>query len=668
MKRAIFTTGTCFCLILAATLSGVRPAMAGGAQETIDLDGFVPSPVPGEFITPVVVTRWDARCMPLEVKVNDTLDPIPNPLGVDFLRLADARATLAQAAELWNAVPTSFVAARIVGTTSNLGAARFDMINEVTFRTGPGFPPSSPQVILAIDHGGIATIRNTRLLRDFLFPDGLDIDGDGDLDVTAAIATCRDWDGDGDFELPAGTYEAGTILDSDIVFNTGESSVTDPPPGFRFTVRTSQVDAHPRSVDLLGIAVQAFGLSHGAAHVLTSQKGPRNGDGATLFAFVDTTDPRAELVLRSLDTDAVTGISALYPEGSAATGPAALQRGDVALEEAFGFIEGEARYGDRDELLIGGSVFAVDQSTGEVVSAAVTARSRFSTTADGFNSTFLDATFHAIDGKYRLVVPPGVYSVGIEATDAQPGRHFNVNLQTFLGEFLAQNDFEEEFYNGSRESDLERRPGERSLVRVRRGETMRGIDITTNRVVRIASYGSLDRREPTRPGAYYAVRIPKEQFLEAAAAAGGDPVIQGGAFLTAVKDATDVPVFAEALLTTGTVRRNGTAILDLDRPLARERGFVGQDFDFAPFWIDDPAGVARRVLRGFERGEIDSLFLVLRAPREGVLPQLGLDGGVADNDVPIHGLSFSSPDGRLFVPSSRFNFMFKLLLGEDPGR
>lgn len=48
----------------------------------------------------------------------------------------------------------------------------------------------------------------------------------------------------------------------------------------------------------------------------------------------------------------------------------------------------------------------------------------------------------------------------------------------------------------------------------------------------------------------------------------------------------------------------------------------------------------------------------------GVAPLIGLDGGVASNDVPILGLSFTSTDGVTFVKNTTFNFRFSLVLAQ----
>ncbi|MFN0120419.1 MAG: hypothetical protein ACKV2V_07955, partial [Blastocatellia bacterium] len=71
-------------------------------------------------------------------------------------------------------------------------------------------------------------------------------------------------------------------------------------------------------------------------------------------------------------------------------------------------------------------------------------------------------------------------------------------------------------------------------------------------------------------------------------------------------------------------------------------------------------------------GDIDNLFLVLRIPESGPYPgvsnqppAIGLDGGVASNDVPINGLSYLSVNGgQTFVRNTTFNFRFGLVVTE----
>ena len=209
--------------LAALLLLAAAQTRAGGPLETFDITGLRPTPIPGHVAARLVGTRWDARTIPVRYSMNATLDPVPNPLGPAFLTLADAQAALQRSFDTWNAVPTSYIEMRIAGTTPNPGACGFDMVNELTFRTAPGFD-------------AIASSPSVTLIADTDLVDGDDIDGDGDSDVSAAITSARDVDGDGDIELPAGFYEAGTILDNNVQFNTKASS------GLRFTVKDEETD------------------------------------------------------------------------------------------------------------------------------------------------------------------------------------------------------------------------------------------------------------------------------------------------------------------------------------------------------------------------------------------------------------------------------------------
>src|SRR5215813_6148294 len=304
IEKKIFNFGLCLCL----SLANVIAVQAGGSLETIDITNAQPSPIPGLVAAKVIGIKWDTRSIPVKYSMNNTLDPIPNPLDPHnpVLTLAQAQEALQTSFDTWNQIPTSFIEMNITGTTANPGFVGFDFVNEVTFRTRPGFTfrASSP---------------STSLIADTTLVDGDDLDGDGDSDVSSAITVCTDVDGDGDIEFPAGFYKAGTILDNDVQFNTKTTN------GLRFTVGDAALDTVTRSVDLVATATHEFGHSHGLSHVLDNQISKTDGNAVTMFPFIDTGDPVAELNQRSLSSDDIAWSSFFYPEGSAKSGPAALQ-------------------------------------------------------------------------------------------------------------------------------------------------------------------------------------------------------------------------------------------------------------------------------------------------------------------------------------------------------
>lgn len=641
-------TKVSLAVLLAASI-GV-PAFAGGALEQIDITANLPAPDPALVNAPLVPIHWDPRCMPVQYLVNNTQNPIPNPLGAAFLTVADATAALQAAMNSWNQIPTSYIDMQIVGTVANPGVRGFDMKNELTFRTPAGFAAiaSSPSVSLFID---------------VTLVDGDTLDNDADPDVSSAITTCQDVDGDGDIEFPAGFYKAGTIIENDVQFNVKATN------GFRFTTDPAAADVVARSVDLECTSVHELGHSHGLSHVADNNKSATSGDGTTMYPFIDTNDPAAELQARSLSSDDIAWSSYFYPEGSEASGAAALQPGDLAFDSVYGLIKGTVTHGVQNQPVAGASVAAYDRDTGEFV-------------ASGFSGTvvlsvnpftgglFLANQAHDIpNGNFVIPVPKGNYDVYVEALDGNPVPAPNVSLSAQVGGLYGLLNFPEEYWNGNKEGAIEVRTGESKNVHVNEGEVQTGIDFITNREININNFGTRDFIGFTLSpgGRYYAVRIPASQVM--AIAPGEDIYIHAAAFDVVLADASTVPLFAEAMLSTGSVS-GATATVDLADPLETTTSFLAADNDFAPFHFKNPHELGKRVKREIEKGNITDLFLVLRlpqAPFSGVSaapPLIGLDGGVAVNDVPIFGLSYLSDDGVTFNQVANFNFRFRLITSE----
>lgn len=645
MKRKLTSILLTTCMLLMS----VGSLRAGGAFETVDVTAGTPSPIPGHVLARVVGIRWDTRSIPVQYRINNTLNPIPNPLGPAFLSVADATTALQGSLDSWNNIPTSYIDMQIVGTTSNAGLVGFNFVNEISFRTAAGF-------------GAIASSPSTNLIADVTLEDGDLIDGDADPDVSGAITTVQDVDNDGDLEFPAGFYKAGTILDNDVQFNTKTSN------GLRFTIDPAQVDAVTRSVDLNCVAVHEFGHSIGLAHVLDNQRSGTDGDGSTMFPFIDTGDPAAELGQASLSEDDIAFASFFYPEGTAASGPPALQSGDVPFASAYGLITGELRHGVLNQPIAGAQLFAIDSSTNERVVSANSGTTNLSLNPATGQLFFITAVATAIpNGNYTIPVRPGNYSVGVEAVDGSPAAAGTLNFSPQIGNFFGQQNFIEEFYNGNREGAIERDPGDAKNVHVNAGQVTAGNNITTNSVFNISGFGArtnIGFINPPAGGFIYAVQFPASQIT---ALNGGNPTnIQAGLFDTIVQDASVPVVFANAWLAKGVINPDTTATIDLANPLDRSITFVAQDTDFAPFYFKNPHDLSETIRLGIADGSIQNLFLVLQIqppPFVGVTNQPPLIG--LSTQAPIQGRSFLSTNGgATFTRRNDFNFRFSLIASQ----
>ena len=138
-------------------LMSVVTARAGGPFESFDITGAGPSPIPGHLLARVIPIRWDARTIPVPYRINNTLDPIPNPLGPAFLLwlrpLRHCRRRLMPGID----PDLLHQYARSLGQRITSGLIGFDMINELTFRTAAGFGAIASSPSTNLIHG-----RNTR--------------------------------------------------------------------------------------------------------------------------------------------------------------------------------------------------------------------------------------------------------------------------------------------------------------------------------------------------------------------------------------------------------------------------------------------------------------------------------------------------------------------------
>lgn len=626
----------------AAIVSPASLVQAGGNIDEWDVTGFHPSPIPGEVIGTTRGYRWDDRCIPAGFRVNATMDPIPNGIGQPPISLAETMTGLRRAFEMWNEIPTSYIDLRIVGTTQSAVPPGFDFVNEVSFVWPAGL-------------GAVGFSPSTVLLADATFLHGEDLDGDGDADVSSAVLTCADTDGDGDIEFPAGRYAAGTILDNDVMLN----------PRVRFTVDGSGLE-QLQTYDLVGVTAHELGHSHGLAHSGIVQKSPRDGTAATMYnSFRDAID---KFAMRTLYSDDIAWSSFLYPEGTRKHGPAALQKGDVAFDRRYAVIRGEVK--DAHGRPVTGSVVFAEDYQGNVVSSAVGGRARASLDLAQANPFFIPFTLlppelGVVDGKYALPVPKGLYKIGIEPNDQFPEPTLATSAG-LVGYLYGSQNFIEEYYNGLREGDTERRLDHARPVAALADR--HGIDFRLEDNVHVLSINTIDYGSNVLlapGGTLVAVRVPRERVL--AVDRGRGVLIQAATFGTFPIDTTPVAVYRSAMITTGKVGADGNVSVDIDRPLVVRAPFVGQDLDYTPLYVDQPwllGQFAQRVLPATGK----DLFLVLRftddeyAPFPGTTAN-GIFGDVLTaGDTDFNASYYSFDGGATWSRDVGFEYAFGLVV------
>jgi hypothetical protein len=484
---------------------------------------------------------------------------------------------------------------------------------------------------------------------DFAVGDDMDEDGDSDVydPAVAGRTSCFDFDRDGDIEFSAGSYEAGTILDSDVVFNP--------------EVFWSTVPAGDEAFDIRAVAVHEFGHAHGLSHGLINQISPTDGTASTMYPFLDSGDEASERGQRSLHSDDIAWSSFVYPEGTAESGPPALQRGDRAFRTDYGLIKGEVK--QRGMGVAGASVQAL--SGGRAVSEGFSGTTRAFANAFGEVLVFdpaIDGVSSIIDGKYTIPVPSGTYDLALEALDGIPVGPGSISRVSQVGAMLGQNVFPEEFRSApGMESNREAMPGVSAPVMVTNGGMTNGANLVTNDEVTLRNAEAAD---VFGDGSLLGARdvIWAEHFTNAEILAQLDAggVLTSAQFQTTISDNSVVPKYKRAGLFFGRIAPDGTAVVDLARPIFAKSGFIGQELDLAPLFSGSPmqSVAIRNRLRSDPTLDV---FAVLEAANEfatgssGNPPMLAISfGGINP------GRSFLSTEGSPLAVADFFAWSIEL--------
>jgi hypothetical protein len=623
-------------LVVLVTLSGLTPQ----AGSILDRGGYIfHGPYvhnPGYVLASLAKDRWRDACVPLHFSLNTTADPILDPDGQPAMPLADARAAVEAALRAWNSIPTSYIEMRLDGVTSNPGEPAFDFVNEVTF---------SSQVPVLGEISGYS--------RSYFIPlhstlhQGEDLDGDGDVDITSPASTCRDVDGDGDIELPAGQYAAGTILDTDVVMATNNVYFAD-------LVKDPLAGLSDVRVDLQGVAAHEFGHSHGLGHSNVVDSSITDGTSATMTS---TGAFDGYVHMRSLHADDVAWSSYWYPEGSATSGPGALQRGDLAFKKHYALVSGEVR----DKLgrpIVGATPYAVGLD-GEIVSAALSGTVRLAVNPATLAWGNIDPHTAFADGKYTLPVPRGIYWIGLEADDGMPHVDFANITHGFASNFDRPT-FPEEYWSGPFEGADELASGFAWPVLALADR--KGVDFIIDDAEQLLATSADPTIPPlvysVGPGDVLAVRMPADELR---AFAGDDKLLIKAVVLGVTpwinEERATLP---SVMLTTGRTLPDGSVSIDLERPLLRERRFLIQDSELTPWHILSSEWLGR-VVTDTLAGSGRDLFIVAHFPTTAhpTLEKLGVPGiggiGVFGDLAPPAtsvGNTFYSADGGVtFAPT-----------------
>ena len=532
---------------------------------------------------PVVGIFWDERCASVEYTFN-TNQPA-NPGAPNEIPAATLAAIVQTGLDRWNANPSSYIEMNVTNQTDlgNRPRQALDFINEVTFITDPTF-------------GALASSPSTSLTADSVFAPGDDIDGDGDSDVfdpsVEGINVCSDVDMDGDIEFPAGFYKAGTILDNDVQFNSQVVWETNPS-----TNGGADVDA---------VSTHEFGHSHGLSHSLINQISATDGTTSTMFPFIATNVPAAELATRTLHEDDLAASANIYREGQGTTPISLVTGGDIPFNVAYSLIEGEVEFSDGFPT-VGASVSATNQTTGSIDAMVVAGEVTLFQDSSG-SLFFFPEGFE--NGSYAIAVPANeTYGTRIEAIDGTPVSAGRINNVEFIGSLAGLNAFPAEGFNIG-DAPVEGNPQTVTPLAIGAFGTA-GVDLVVNEEDIIAVAGTPDFITGAIIGANDIVYI--NQFDRAdilARLANGDGILGGGIRTTLFQDVDETFSFSNIIL--------GTAVIDgsgnfTNRTILRTTGPVlAEDSDLTRFDFSQPGLLRFDIKNALEANPNAELFVAAR--------------------------------------------------------
>ncbi|MCQ8184140.1 matrixin family metalloprotease [Parvularcula maris] len=617
MKYLLSTTAVLAALGASHAQTGRQLDIIAVPTETQVIDGT-------EFgVAPIVGIFWDERCASVEYTYNTAGAPnaaFGAPISAD-----ETVAIIQTGLDRWNANPASFIELNVTEQRDLGDRPRVagDFINEVTFVTAPGF-------------GALASSPSTSLSADSTFNAGDDLDLDGDSDVFDPAAegrnTCFDADGDGDIEFPAGDYKAGTILDNDVQFSSTVLWETEP------TASTA--------ADIDAVSTHEFGHSHGLNHALINQISDEDGTSSTMFPFIDTGDPQAELATRELHTDDLAVSAFIYPEGSSRRGIAAIQRGDKRFNRVYDVIRGEVTDGEGTNIL--GAAITATNREGRRSNMTYSGRSAaFELPGVGLFA-FPEG---ALSGEYELVVARRqAFALDMQALDGDPAAAGNISTNAIIGDILGQTNFPEEGWSSFFEDDRELRPDLDGVV-YSSGYFSQKVDFVLNEEGLISNndgtvnfIGTGAIFGATSLG--YAEVFDGEAVL---AALDGSTALVSGNIRTGTLDASLPVQFDRLRLSVGRVNEE-TGALEVVKDLQTVRKSFGQDSDTAPVVFNSTLFATWQAKFLLQADPTLDLILIAEADNLVAGPSGFPPAFVAIDNETAPGSSFLSVDGADYAP------------------
>ncbi len=607
---------------LTADLAFAQSRVLPGRQLDVIADPIATRPIPSlggalADIRPLRGIFWDERCASVEYTFNTNQganEGTPDRIGPNILATNVQRGL-----NRWNRIETSYIEMNVVNRTDLGNRPRIggDFINEVTFITPAGF-------------GALASSPSTSLTGDTTFIAGEDLDLDGDADVfdpvVEGINVCTDIDGDGDFEFPAGFYLAGTILDNDVQFGSDVTWETGTPTG-----ANADVDA---------VSTHEFGHSHGLNHSFVNQISAVNGAGATMFPFIDTQDPNAELANRSLNTDDIAASSQIYPEGQGNEPISQLQGTDVAFSDVFAIISGtvEDVFGNP---FAGAAVSAYRANGGVVTSLTYNGRTGAIAPLTG---GLLALPESVRNGNFELAVPNNnTYEFEIQALDGDPAAAGNISTNAIIGDILGQTSFPQERFDANESNvELDATLGAPLVVGL---TDESGIDFVVNEesVQRNAATTGLSLSGNIFGASSIAYIEHFDRTEIEARLAAGEVIASGGVHTSLFGEGTQTYEFARGSLVLGRFRPDGS--VRLQQRLGEVTNILAEDDDITTVPFTDPVGVSDMIESRLTQSPTAELFFVLEIDNVQTGNNAGFPLAFVFVDFNQTGTSFLSTNG-----------------------